>query len=95
MPNSRGGKRRDNGDGSLYPRRNRAGKVIGYVGAYGVPSEAGTKRKTVYGKTREEAKALLAKAIADRNEGATQPGLREPELSVSEYLTSWLADCAF
>lgn len=93
MANSRGGKRRDSGDGSLYPRRNRAGKIIGWVGAYGVEEESGTKRKTVYAKTRDDAKALLAKTIADRNEGATHTGSLESDLEVSEYLTSWLSDC--
>lgn len=83
------GKRRDKGDGSLYPRKNRAGKVIGWFGAY---TAEGGKRKRVYAKTRQEAKALLAKAIADAEDGAN-PASRESDLMVSEYLTSWLSDC--
>lgn len=87
------GKRRDKGDGSLYPRKNRAGKVIGWFGAYTADGESGTKeRKRVYAKTKEAAKVLLAKAIADA-EDVANPASRESDLVVSEYLTSWLSDC--
>ena len=83
------GKRREKGDGSLYPRKNRAGKVIGWFGAY--TAEDG-KRKRVYAKTREEAKALLTRAIADAEE-SVRPSARESDLEVTEYLAAWLSDC--
>jgi integrase len=93
--------RRDNGDGSLYPRKNRAGKVIGWVGAYGVrePSESGEttkKRKTVYAKTKEDAKALLAEAISAAK-APLEPARRadqaeNPAQLVPEYLSSWLCE---
>ena len=83
------GKRREKGDGSLYPRKNRAGKVIGWFGAY--TAEDG-KRRRVYAKTREEAKALLTRAIADAEAGVL-PSAREPDVEVAEYLASWLSDC--
>ena len=77
------GKRRDKGDGSLYPRKNRAGKVIGWFGAYTADGESGTKeRKRVYAKTRQEAKALLGKAIADAEESA-HAGAVETDLLIS------------
>ena len=88
-----GKKRREKGDGSVYPRKNRAGKVIGYVGAYRVPGESGEKkRRTVYARTRKEAKDLLAAAIAGAGEedgGETSPATTP---KVSEYLHSWLSE---
>lgn len=92
------GTRRDNGDGSLYPRKNRAGKVIGWLGAYSIKSESGyrspTKRKRVYAKTRKPAKALLAEAISGNlaNEEKGHQAATAGNLKVSEYLSSWLSE---
>lgn len=83
------GKRREKGDGSLYPRKNRAGKVIGWFGAYN--AEDG-KRRRVYAKTREEAKSLMTRTIADAEAGVL-PYDREPDMEVAEYLASWLTGC--
>ncbi len=91
-----GKRRREKGDGSVYPRKNRAGKVIGYVGAYWVTGESGDsgkkKRRTVYAGTRKEAKDLLAAAIAgaDEDDGGKPSPATTPK--VSEYLHSWLAE---
>ncbi len=89
--------RRDKGDGAIYPRKNRKGKVIGWLGAYDTWNESGEKkRKTVYAKTKEDAKTLLAKAIAEAklDAPASLAGLSaEPEdPKVSEYLSSWLSE---
>ena len=47
---------RANGDGDVYPRKNKDGKVIGYQGNYWVtdPATGGRKRRYVSGKTKAE-----------------------------------------
>ncbi len=71
-------KRRGAGEGSIYQRKD--GR---YVGQY----EAGGKRRYVYGKTRKEVAARLAKAVADRNEGLIFDG---DHLTVGQYLDGWI-----
>jgi hypothetical protein len=44
-------KQQGNGSGSVYPRKNKAGKITSYLGAYYGPDG---KRRTVSGKTRKE-----------------------------------------
>ncbi len=99
MAKGKNGRRRDKGDGAVYPRKNRKGKIIGYVGAYWVQSGASLgekKRKTVYAKTKEDAKALLANAIAEAklDAPASLAGLsaETEDPKVSEYLSSWLSE---
>jgi hypothetical protein len=57
-------KKRGNGEGSIHRRKD--GR---WVGQYTVRAASGPKRKTVYGKTRAEVAAKLAKAIAESNDG--------------------------
>ena len=77
-----------NGEGSIYPHR-RNGKKVGYRGAYVVYTAAGPKRRYVTGKTREETRKKLAKAMADRDGGlAFDAGT----LTVGEYVERWLKD---
>lgn len=65
-----GGKRtRGNGEGDVYPRRNKEGKIIGYRGAYWVQTAKGTRRRYVSGKNKGETRAALTKAKADRDGG--------------------------
>ena len=59
------GKRR-NGGGSIS-RRKDGRRMAQYVAQQ--PEEGGSKRKTVYGKTRAEVARKLAKAVADRERG--------------------------
>src|SRR5215213_927457 len=47
-------KGRGNGDGDVWPRKNKEGKVIGYRASYFGPDG---KRRYVSGKTKEEARA--------------------------------------
>ena len=61
-------RRRGNGEGSIYPHK-RNGKKVGYRGAYVVYTAAGPKRRYVTGKTRDEVRQKLARAIADRDGG--------------------------
>ncbi len=81
--------RRDKADGAIYPRKNRKGKIIGWLGAYDVWRESGEKkRKTVY------AKALLADAISAAK-APLEPARRAHQAEnpkVSEYLSSWLSE---
>ncbi len=77
-----------NGEGSIYPHK-RNGKKVGYRGAYVVYTAAGPKRRYVTGKTREETRKKLAKAMADRDGGlAFDAGT----LTVGEYVERWLKD---
>src|SRR5215204_803325 len=49
-------KSRANGDGDVFPRKNKAGKITSYRGAYFGPDG---KRRYVSGKTKEEARKAL------------------------------------
>jgi hypothetical protein len=51
-----------NGSGTVYPRKNKDGKIIGYRGSYFTPD---SKRRYVSGKTKTEAQRALRKATAD------------------------------
>jgi integrase len=51
----------------------------------------GPKRRVVYGKTYAEARAKLAKAIAERDAGLV---FDAENLTVSEYLKNWLKNSA-
>ncbi len=54
---------------------------------YMVETPSGTKRKTVYGKTRAEMRDKLARAIADRADGVV---FDDENMTVAEYLDGWL-----
>ncbi len=77
-------KKRGNGEGSITRRKNG-----GWMAQYAVHTAEGRKRKTLYGKTRQEVAAKLAKALSDREGGLT---FDAGSLTVSEYLDRWLAD---
>ena len=77
---------RGNGQGTVAPRRNKAGKTIGFVGAFFGPDG---KRHWVSAKTKTECFRRLNAAMADADRG-TLPG--PANLTVQQYLTSWLAD---
>ena len=79
-------KERGNGDGDVWLRKNKDGKIIGYRGAYVGPDG---KRRYVSGKTKTEARAALAKARADAAGGVV---LDAGKLTVGEYLDRWLSD---
>jgi integrase len=54
---------------------------------YTVHTAKGPKRKTVYGKTREEAADKLARVLSDRVEGIVYD---DENMTVGEYLDVWL-----
>ena len=75
-------KRRGNGEGSVYRRKDGL-----WVGQYKIHAPTGTKTKYIYSKTRKDAAAKLAKAIADRDAGLV---FDCGSLRVGEYLGRWL-----
>ena len=58
---------------------------------YTVETPGGTKRRTIYGKTRREVRDKLAKALADRADGLV---FDDENMTVGEYVTRWLEDSA-
>jgi integrase len=82
-------RRRGNGDGDVWPRKNKASKVIGYRASYWVQTADGPKRRYVSGKTKKQARDALTEARADANPGIT---FDAGTLTLGEYLDRWLAD---
>lgn len=76
--------KRGNGEGSISRR-----KGGGWMGQYVVHTAEGRKRRTVYGKTRKEVAAKLAKAISNREDGLV---FDAKNLTVGDYLDLWLRD---
>jgi integrase len=76
--------KRANGEGTIYRR-----KDGGWCTQYTVYTSQGRKRKTIYGKTRQEVAAKLAKALSDRECGLT---FDAENLKLGEYLKCWLTD---
>jgi|ERR671911_1101779 hypothetical protein len=70
--------RRPKGSGSIYTRKD--GRVVGEY-------EANGKKRYVYGKTKKDVAAKLAKAIADRDAGLVYDS---GKLTVGAYLDKWL-----
>jgi integrase len=75
--------KRGNGEGSIWRR-----KSGGWCAQYTVYTSEGRKRRTLYGKTRQEVAAKLSKALADREGGLT---FDAGNLTVGEYLARWLS----
>jgi integrase len=73
-------KSRANGDGDVFPRKNKAGMITSYRGAYFGPDG---KRRYVSGKTKEEARRKLREARADAACGVV---FDAGKLTVGEYL---------
>ena len=76
--------KRGNGEGSISRR-----KGGGWLAQYYAEMGGKRKRKTLYARTRAEAAAKLAKAIADRDGGFV---IDAGKLTVGEYLDRWLSD---
>src|ERR671916_512402 len=77
-------KKRGNGEGSIYRRKD--GR---WVGQYTVYTATGPKYRYIYGKTRAAVAEKLAKAIAIRGSGFV---FDAGNLTVGEYLDRWLSD---
>jgi integrase len=79
-------KGRANGDGDVFPRKNNAGRITSYRGAYvGLDG----KRRYVSGKTKEEARRNLRRARGDAERGLV---FDADNLQVGEYVDRWLSD---
>ena len=80
-------RKRGNREGSIsrHPKRDL------WMARYTVETPAGTKRRTLYGKTRGEVRDKLAKALAERADGLV---FDDENLTVGEYVTRWLEDSA-
>ncbi|CAA9246761.1 MAG: Integrase [uncultured Chloroflexia bacterium] len=75
-------KRRGNGEGSVYRRKDGL-----WVGQYKVQTSKGIKTKYIYSKTRKVVASKLAAAIAERNSGVVYDS---EGLTVGDYLVEWL-----
>jgi integrase len=76
---------RGNGEGSIHRRKNG-----GWCAQFVVHTAEGPKRRTLYGKTRQEVANKLAKALSSREDGLVfDAGKR----TVGEYLERWLEEC--
>ncbi len=76
--------KRGNGEGSITKRKD--GR---WMARYTVHTTKGLRRKTIYGRKREEVRDKLAKALADRADGLV---FDAGTLTVKEYLETWLKD---
>jgi integrase len=79
-------KERGNGSGTVYPRKNKQGKIIGYRGSYFAPDG---KRRYVSAKRKGDAERALRQAMTDADRGFVYDG---GTLSLEDYLTRWLKD---
>lgn len=78
------GKYRGNGEGTISRRKD--GR---WVARYHVRTAAGSKRRAIYARSRSEAAAKLAQAIAERD-GHGPLTAPPSKLSAAEYFSEWL-----
>jgi integrase len=81
--------KRGNGEGSIYPVKDKNGRVKGYRGSYWVHTADGPKRRYISGKRREDVRDELAKALSDRLGGLV---FDAGAMTVGEYLDRWMKD---
>src|ERR687897_1111956 len=77
-------KAKGNGQGSVYPRKNKDGKITGYLGAYYGPYG---KRRYVSAKSKTECERKLRAAMVDAEKGLEFDAGKIP---VEQYLHTWL-----
>jgi len=77
-------RKRGNGEGTIHRR-----KGGGWCAQYTVYTAKGRNRKTLYGKTRAEVAAKLAKALSNREDGLV---FDAGGLTVAGHLDRWLTD---
>ena len=78
-------KQKGNGTGTVYPRKNKVGKVIGYRGSHVVNG----KRYYVSAKTKTETEQKLRQAMTDTDRGLT---FDAGGLMLCDFLDRWLND---
>jgi integrase len=79
-------KSRANGDGDVFGRKNKAGVITSYRGAYFGPDG---KRRYVSGRTKETARKALREARSNVDAGLVFDG---GTVTLAGYLDRWLAD---
>src|SRR5215213_3569097 len=77
-------KQKGNGTGTVYPRKNKDGKVISYRGCY---FTGDGKRRYVSAKRKSDAEKALRQAMADADRGLV---FESGTLTLGEYLDNWL-----
>lgn len=82
------GRKRANGEGTVYQRADGRWEGAGYV----LTADGASKRVRVYGATRKQAADKLTEKLADSHHG--RPAPVNPNTTVSEYLLSWLTTVA-
>src|SRR5215218_5165480 len=81
-------RQRGNGAGTVYPRKNRDGKVTSYRGSYFAPDG---KRRYVSAKRKGDAERALREAMTDADRGLTFDASNQ---TVGGYMLRWLEDFA-
>jgi integrase len=81
--------KRGNGEGSIYPVRDKNGRIIGYRASYWVCTLEGPKRRYLSAKKREDVADKLVRALSDRADGLV---FDAGDLTLGEYLKRWLTD---
>jgi integrase len=81
--------KRGNGEGSIYPVRDKNGRVKGYRGSYWVHTADGPKRRYISGRRREDVRDELANALSDRLGGLV---FDAGAMTVGDYLDRWMKD---
>jgi len=79
-------KQKGNGSGTVYPRKNKEDKVIGYRGSYFAPDG---KRRYVSAKNKGDAERALRQAMTDAERGLV---FEAGTVTVEDYLNRWLVD---
>jgi len=79
-------KERGNGTGTVYARKNKQGKIIGYRGSYFAPDG---KRRYVSAKKKSGAERALRQTMTDAERGLV---FEAGTVTVEEYLNRWLTD---
>ncbi len=78
-------KHQGNGSGTVYARKNKDGKIIGYRGSYFSPDG---KRRYLSAKTKTGCREKLRQAMSDADRGLIfDPGT----LTLGDYLDKWLS----
>jgi integrase len=80
-------RQRGNGEGTVYPRKNKDGKITSYRGSYWAQTTNGLKRKYISAPTKTEAMAKLRKELASSDDGLV---FDTENLALGEYLDRWL-----
>ncbi|MEU0990728.1 site-specific integrase [Streptomyces sp. NPDC005953] len=80
-------KKNSNGEGTIYQRKDGRWEGTAFV----LTSDGTFKRRSVYGKTREDAHEKLTKLKADSQSGLP---LATSKMTLSEFLAYWLTDIA-